>query len=75
MYYSIKASLEKHQAQSVTINLTPIKGKFVIFTSRKGKIPKIKNNDKISYDNTMELSYEDYEEQEEHIIGVALTDK
>jgi hypothetical protein len=54
------ASLEQNQASSITINLTPLKGKFVLFTSRKGKIPTKDDFDLTSKNNTLELSYDDY---------------
>lgn len=54
------ASLEKNQASSITINLTPLKGKYILFTSRKGKLPTKTDFDLISKNNSLELSYDEY---------------
>lgn len=72
VYYNIKASLTQEQASSVTINLTPIRGKFQIFTARGGKFPTKDDYDLKSVNNVLELSYDEYKNKEEHIIGVSL---
>ena len=54
------ASLEQNQASSITINITPLKGRFVLFTSRKGKVPTKEDFDLISKNNTLELTYDEY---------------
>ena len=72
-YYTIKASLEIDQANSVSVNITPVKGSFILFASRNGKIPTKDDNDLFSTNNTIELTYDDYSNHEEHIIGVELT--
>lgn len=72
-YYTIKASLGTDQANSVSVNITPIKGSFILFASRNGKIPTKDDNDLFSTNNTIELTYDEYSNHEEHIIGVELT--
>jgi hypothetical protein len=71
-YYTIKASLTKEQAASVSINLIPIKGKFKILTSRYGKAPTEQDNDISSTNNQLDINYENYVQKEEHIIAVML---
>ena len=39
VYYMINLSLEEDKANSVSVDLVPIKGQFLIFASRSGKLP------------------------------------
>ena len=38
--------------------------------SRQGRIPTLEQNDKISYDNKIELEYLSYDKHNDYIIGV-----
>ena len=76
IYYTMKISLDRVQASTVNINLTPLKGKYVMFVSRTGKLPTRKNNELISENNHLEFLYKDYSESnDEYIIGVQLLDE
>lgn len=71
IYYTIKVSLSSKKANSVIVDLNPLKGRFIIFASRSGYLPTKIRNDIISNDHSLELFYKNYdEEDEEYIIGV-----
>lgn len=53
------------------MNLTPLKGKFKIYTARDGRFPTKKIYDLSSQNNVLELTYDEYKNKEEYIIGVA----
>ena len=74
LYYTIKVSLENNKASSVSIDLVPIRGKFVMFASRIGKFPTKDQNEKISYDNHLDLLYQNYNDNHEYIIGIQSLD-
>lgn len=72
-YFTIKISLEKEQANSVSVYLTPVKGQFILFANKNGKLPTIDNKEFYSMDNHLELSYQmDENTHDEYIIGVKL---
>ncbi len=73
IYYAIKASLSENKSNSVLINLSPLKGNYDIFSSRKGVVPTREKCNLFSTNNHLELSYEDYNKNEEHIIGIQLS--
>ena len=76
IYYTIKVSLESEQASSVSIVLTPLKGQFVIFANRNGKVPSLDNREFYSMSNHLELFYENTEAKlNEYIIGVRLNEQ
>lgn len=76
VYYTIKLSLNEEQASTVTINLTPLKGSYIMFANRNGKLPTADNPDLTSDSNHLELSYREYDQsKDEYIIGVQLTSK
>ena len=71
IYYTIKVSLGEKKANSVIIDLNPLKGRFIIFASRAGYLPLKTKNDIISNNHRLELFYKDYDkEDQEYIIGV-----
>lgn len=75
VYYTMKISLDRAKASTVRINLTPLKGRYVIFVSRSGKLPTRLNNELISENNHLEFLYKDYSESnDEYIVGVQLLD-
>ena len=55
IYYMINISLHEDQANSVSIDLTPIKGKFMMVATRGGKLPSLSNFDVKSTDNHLSL--------------------
>lgn len=69
-YYSIQISLEENQAQSVNVDLVPLKGRFILIASKSERIPTIDSYDIISYDNHLDLVYKNHELNSEYIIGV-----
>lgn len=76
VYYTIKLALTEEQASTVTINLTPLKGSFMMFANRNGKMPTMESHDLASDSNHLELSYKEYNEaKDEYIIGVQLSSK
>lgn len=62
MYFTINLSLENEIAETVSVDLTPLKGHFVMFANREGKLPTLENNDLISYNNSLELQYKNYKD-------------
>ena len=71
VYYTMKLSLDSSKASSVSVNLTPLKGKFTMFASRTGKMPTKENHELISENNHLEFLYKEYNEsKEEYILGV-----
>lgn len=71
MYYTMKLSLDKDKASTISINLTPIKGRFALFISRSGKMPTRTDNELVSENNILNFAYNDYNDsQDEYIIGV-----
>lgn len=69
-YYNIQISLEENQAQSVNVDLVPLKGKFILIASKSERIPTMDSCDLISYDNHLDLVYKNHELKSEYIIGV-----
>lgn len=73
VYYTIKAALETQRASTVSVNLTPLKGQYVMFANRNGKLPTKDNKELSSLNHHLELSYQTYDnKQDEYIIGVQL---
>lgn len=73
IYYTIKLSLESQQASSVSIVLTPLKGQFLLFANRNGRLPTPDNREFHSMNNQLELAYESSEARpNEYVIGVRL---
>lgn len=72
-YYTIKVSLETEQASSVSVYLTPLKGHYLIFANRNGKLPTPESREFYSQNNHLELNYnKDSNTHDEYIIGVKL---
>jgi hypothetical protein len=70
LYYNINVSLDKGKAGTVSVDLVPLKGHFVIFASRNGKLPTRKNNEILTENDHLELLYDNYEDHHEYLIGV-----
>jgi hypothetical protein len=76
VYYTIKVSLESQQASSVGVYLTPLRGTFVIFANKNGKLPTPDNKEFYSMNHHLELSYpKDSNSHDEYVIGVKLNDR
>ena len=75
MYYTMKLSLDHSKASTVSINITPIKGRFTMFMSKNGKLPTKEDNELISENNILDFVYDEYNNaHEEYIIGVQMID-
>lgn len=73
IYFTIKVSLENEQASSVSIGLTPLKGQYIMFANRNGKLPTTDNREFYSISNHLELFYENSDAKlNEFIIGIKL---
>lgn len=56
------------------VTLTPLKGTYVIFANRNGKLPTQSVNELFSMNNHLELLYQSYEQkQDEYVIGIQLS--
>lgn len=76
VYYTIRLSLTDEQSNSVSINLTPLKGSFTMFANRNGKIPTVDNHELVSDNHHLELANkEESFAKDECIIGVKLNSK
>lgn len=76
LYYTMKISLDRTKASSVSINLTPLKGRYVMFVSRTGKLPTRQINELVSENNHLEFLYKDYSESsDEYVVGIQLLDE
>ena len=75
LYYTIKLSLDKDYDQT-RLNLTALKGDFIIFANHNGKLPTKENNAFYSEDHHLILPLKNNEEViDEYIIGVQLTEE
>jgi hypothetical protein len=73
LYYTINIALDQVQLSSMVVNLTPLKGHFVLLANRNGVLPTMNNREFFSENNMLELSSaEKLKPKEEYIIGVGL---
>ena len=68
LYYTTKISLDPSKSNLITVDLTPIKGKFIIFASNSGSFPNKQKNDMISKNN--QISLKSGADDNDYIIGV-----
>ena len=74
LYYTIKISLDKDYDRT-RLNLTALKGDFVIFANHNGKLPTKENNAFYSEDHHLILPLKENQEViDEYIIGVQLSE-
>ena len=75
LYYSIRVSLDDVKASSVVVNLSPLKGNFIMFANRNGILPTKNHNEFFSENNHLELKIsEGKKETEEFFIGISSFD-
>ena len=73
IFYSIRVSLDDVKASSIVVNLTPVKGTFIMFSNRNGILPSNDHNEFFSENNHLELKVgEGKKETEDFLIGISL---
>lgn len=74
MYFSFTANLDRTAAESIHINLTPIKGSFRIFVSNNGKMPDAEQGYWNVIGNSLEILPTDanFVDKGKYIVGVQL---
>ena len=73
IYYTIPVSLIPGQAASVEVNLTPLKGHFVMMGNSNGVLPDFRKNQYYSEDNHLQfLATDSRKHLSEYLIGVSL---
>lgn len=74
IYYTFRVSLESASSSAINVVLTPLKGSYLIFASRNGKLPSSTSAEFFSQNNQLELKTSKDKQPEEFIIGVRLSD-
>lgn len=73
MYYTIPVSLVPGQAASIEINLTPLKGRFILMGSSNGRLPTLADHQYFANDNRLQFKAKDARQQkQDYIIAVGL---
>ena len=73
MYYTIPVSLVPGQASSVEVNLTPIKGRFVMMGSTNGRLPTQAEREYFANDNRLIFKASDARtSKNDYMIGIGL---
>ena len=73
LYYTVRITLDQAQRSSMVVNLTPLKGNFVLMANRNGVLPTMQNKEFFSENNHLELNILDkVKTEEEYIVGVGL---
>lgn len=71
IYYSIKVSLEDTKTDSISVNLIPLKGNFIMYANRNEILPTKSNHEFFSENNHLELKIEvNKKTTEEFLIGI-----
>ena len=71
LYYTIKISLDHIKNEKARVNLTSLKGDFILFANKNGKLPTKKQNEFQTDENYLNLPIkENGKEITEYIIGV-----
>lgn len=68
LYYTTKISLDPSNSNLITVDLTPIKGEFIMFASNTGRLPNKEINDIFSQNNQISLKFS--EDDDDYIIGI-----
>lgn len=71
-YYAFRSSLQGKPDSMITVALTPLKGSFVMFAERNGKLPSPDSAEYFSENNSLELALSNAKQPEEFIVGVRL---
>jgi len=74
VYYTFKVSLDSRYVSSISVDLTPLKGSFLLFGSRKGKLPTLESREFFSQNHHLELPHSSTSaaDGEEFTVGVKL---
>ena len=74
-YFTIKIALDESQTENTHLNLTPLKGDFILFANHNGQLPTKDNNQFFSEDHNLTLPIKLNDKRvDEYIIGVQLAD-
>ena len=73
LYYTLPVSLVPGQAASLEVNITPLKGHFVLMGNTNGTLPTVHKNQYFSENNRLKFQATDIrKEYSEYLVGVAL---
>lgn len=73
VYYTFKVSLDERSASTINLTLTPLKGNYVMFARRDGRLPTPDFKEFSSFNNRLELTRNlSLKEPEEFTVGVKL---
>ena len=69
-YYTIKLQTDQLADVYARVNLSPLKGEYVLFASRDGKLPTAESREFFSTNHQLDLPFNPQQVQQDYILGV-----